>query len=232
MSAITDWQQALTEATFTVLLTIFNFLPTLLAAAVVFIIGLVLARLLKKITINILSSLRLGRLSQVTGLEHFLKKAEVKIQIEELFGNLVKWIIIFVFFITTVNILGLESVSAVLNSILASVPSVLSAAFILTAGVLLAGLVESLVKGSVGQVDIKIGRIAGKFASYIVIIFAILAAVNELGIAQALINILFMGVVAMLALGFGLALGLGAKDLVAKILTEWYEDLKEEMKKK
>ena len=232
MSNITDWQSTFNEASVSVFQTIFSFLPTLLAAVLVFVIGLVLARFLKKLTVRLFSELRLSRLAQMSGLETFLNKAEIKIKIEEILGNLVKWIIIFIFFITAVNILGLQSVSMVLNGILGAIPRVISAAFILTAGILLAGLIESLVKGSVAQIDLKLGRVAGKFASYIVVIFVVLAAINEIGIAQALINSLFIGVVAMLALGFGLALGLGAKDLVAKILNEWYEQLKEEIRKK
>jgi len=231
MTNINNWQQALLDASATVFQVVFSFLPTVIAAIIVFLIGLFLAKFCKGITIKVISGLKLDRLFRKIGLEGFLEKAEVAIKIDEIIGNIVKWIIIFIFFIATVNILGLTSVSAVLNRVLAYVPTVLSAAFIITAGVLLAGVVESLVKGAVAQVDTKIGRISGKFASYLVVIFAILAAVNQLGIAQSLINILFMGVVAMLALGFGLAIGLGAKDLVAEILKEWYENLKKEIKK-
>ena len=79
--------------------------------------------------------------------------------------------------------------------------------------------------------DIKLGRLSGRLASYLVVIFAVMAAINELGIAQSLINTLFMGLVAMLALGFGLAIGLGAKDLVSEILNNWYKDLKKEIRK-
>ena len=63
-------------------------------------------------------------------------------------------------------------------------------------------------------------------------VFTTLAAINELGIAQSLINILFIGFVAMLALGFGLAIGLGTKDLIGEILHEWYRAFKKEIKKK
>jgi hypothetical protein len=232
MAAVSDWQQALLEASSTVLQNIFNFLPSLLAALVVFVVGLLLAKWARKLTVSLLKGIKLDALSEKVGLEKFLEKAEIKIKIEEILGNVVKWVIIFVFFITTVNILGLQSVSAILNSVLAAIPRILSAAFVFTAGVLLAGVVESLVKGAVGQLDIKIGRMSGKFASWLVVIFATLAAINELGIAQSLINILFIGVVAMLSLGFGLAIGLGAKDLVSRILQEWYENLRKEIKKR
>ena len=81
---------------------------------------------------------------------------------------------------------------------------------------------ESLIKGPVSQVDVRISRMLAKIASYLVVVVSALAAVNELGIAQSLINSLFIGVVATLTLGIGLSLGLGGKELVAKMLTDWY----------
>ncbi|HUV47324.1 MAG TPA: hypothetical protein VMW29_04265, partial [Candidatus Bathyarchaeia archaeon] len=66
---------------------------------------------------------------------------------------------------------------------------------------------------------------------YLIVIFASLAAINELKIAQALVNSLFIGFVAMLALGIGLALGLGAKDLVSRVLNEWYDNFRNQVKK-
>ncbi|MEK7513656.1 MAG: mechanosensitive ion channel family protein, partial [Patescibacteria group bacterium] len=65
-------------------------------------------------------------------------------------------------------------------------------------------------------------RLLSRIASYLVVIVAALAAINELGIVQSLINTLIIGVVATLSLGVGLALGLGAKDLVSKMLLDWY----------
>ena len=67
----------------------------------------------------------------------------------------------------------------------------------------------------------------GKLTSYVTVIFATLAAMAELGIAQQFVNALVFGTVGMLALGVGLALGLGSKDLVAELLKEWYKELKQ-----
>ena len=122
--------------------------------------------------------------------------------------------------------MGLSTVSQVLNNILGYIPKVFSAAIVLLAGVLLAGLVESLVKGAVGSVAVSVSRFLGKLASWIVMIFATLAAISELGIAANFINTLITGTIAMLSLGLGLALGLGSKDLVKEILTEWYSGIK------
>ena len=71
----------------------------------------------------------------------------------------------------------------------------------------------------------------GKVASYTVVTITTLAAFSELKIASAFINILFIGFVAMLALGFGLAIGLGAKDVIGQALSDWYKEVKRDLKK-
>ena len=96
---------------------------------------------------------------------------------------------------------------------------------VLFIGVLLAGLVEGLLKGTLKSVDAKSARALGKVGSYLVVTIAIMIAISELGIAKEFIFVLFVGFVAMLSLGFGLALGLGGKNLVGKLLERWYDDI-------
>lgn len=206
-----------------------GFFPNLIAALVVFLVGWIVAGWARTITIKILETLRLSSLIKDTVVQHFLKKADITAKIEETIGSVVKWLIILVFFIAAVNILGLSTVSQVLESILGYIPNVISAALILTIGVLISGFVESLVKGAIGSVDVKAGRLFGKIASYTIVVFASLAAISELRIAQAFINTIFTGFIAMLALGFGLAIGLGAKDLVSRVLNDWYEHFRKDI---
>jgi hypothetical protein len=228
---VVTWQEAFLLALSDTLTNVLSYIPTILAALIVFLIGLILAKWARVLTVKILKTVRLSTLVKKSGFEPFLKKAEIEVKAEEILGGVVRWLIILVFFIATVNLLGLSTVSIVLNSVLGYIPRVISAVLVLTIGVLVAGLIEGVVKGALGQIDVKASRLIAKIASYLVVIFASLAAVNELQIAQTLINSLFIGFVAMLALGVGLAVGLGAKDLVSRILNEWYESFKKEIKK-
>lgn len=230
-SSAINWQDAFLLAVSDTLVNVLSYIPTILAALAVFLIGLIVAKWGKVLTEKILKTIKLSAIVRKSGFEPYLKKAEIKVRVESIFGGIVKWLIILVFFIATLNLLGLSTVSVVLNSILGYIPRVISAVLVLTIGVLLAGLVEGVVKGTLGQVDVKASRLLAKMASYVVVIFAGMAAINELKIAQTLINTLFIGFVAMLALGIGLAIGLGAKDLVAQVLKEWYEEFKKELKK-
>jgi len=228
--AVTTWQEAFLLASSDVLSRLAAFLPSFFGALIVFVFGLVFARWGKALTVKILEALRLSKAVEKTGFENFLKKAEVRLKIEEVFGAVVKWVIILVFSIAAANILGLTAVSLILNNILSYLPRVFSSIIVLVIGVLLAGLVESLIKGVLGPVDIKTSRLFAKIGSYLVIIFAALTAINELGIAQSLVNTLITGFIAMLALGFGLALGLGAKGIVSQALEDWYQGFKKELK--
>lgn len=229
---LNSWQGAVQEALTGVTQGTLYFLPNLLGAILVLIIGILVGNWSKTLIVKTLQALKLESLVKETKFKKFLSKADVTQKIEELIGSIVKWLLMLTFFIAALNILGLTAISALLTSILGYVPNVISAVIVLAIGVLLAGLLESVVKGALASIDIKTSRLMGKVTSYIIITITILVAVSELNIAQSFINIFFIGFVTMLAIGFGLAIGLGSKDLVAKILSEWHTNLKKELKKK
>lgn len=222
LTLVSNWQEAILLAGNNILSRFFVFLPSFFAAILIFLFGLVLGKWVKALVVKILSAVKLDQVLRKAGLDSYLNKADIRGKVEVFFGELIRWLIILVFSMAAVNILGLTTVSAVLNSLLGYIPNIISAVLILTVGVLLAGLVESLIKGAVSQIDVRISRMLAKIASYLVVVVSALAAINELGIAQSLINTLFIGVVATLTLGMGLAIGLGAKELVAKMLMDWY----------
>lgn len=224
------WQQAITNVWSSTIGTTLAFLPNLLGAVLVALIGIIIGNWVRTILIGALQMIRFENLIKNTKFKAFLVKAELTEKLEEVIGSIFKWLIVLTFFIAATNIVGLGAVSAVLSGVLTYIPNVLSAVIVLAIGVLLAGLVESLVKGALASVDLKTSRLMGKVASYTVITIAVLAAFSELKIAESFINILFIGFVAMLTLGFGLAIGLGAKDVVGEILSDWYKDLKKELK--
>lgn len=229
---IQTWQEALVVASSTIVTRLLSFIPNLLGAIVVFLIGWLISGWMRSLVIKMLTAARLQNIVQKTVIEQFIQKAELKGKIEEIVGGLVRWVIIFIFFIAAINILGLSTVSLVLNSILAYIPRVLSAIIILLVGVVLAGAVESIVKGTAGAIDVSTSRLLGKISSWMVMIFAILASISELGIAAQFINTVVIGVVASLSLGFGLALGLGSKDVVGEVLSNWYKELQKDLKRK
>jgi small-conductance mechanosensitive channel len=225
----TAWYNSFAVISTQVLTEVSAFLPKILAALLVLIIGTALAKAAKKIIIRLLEAFRLSKLLKDTPIEHFLANAEFGNKFEEIVGSIFYWLGMLIVLHTTVTILGLDPLSDLLSKVLNYLPNIISAVLVLFFGTLLAGVVESLVKGSIKSIDGRSSRFLGKISSYIVITVTVLAAISELGIAQEFITILFVGFVAMISLGFGLALGLGGQDVVRKMLNAWYEQTVKEV---
>jgi len=218
-----DWQTSLSLGTNYTIAQFAVFLPRIVGALLVFFIGLLVARFIKQLVIKSLENLRISKAVEKTPLELFLANAEFGQKIETIIGNIFYWLFLFVILHTSISLLGLTPLSDVMDQILNYIPHVFSALLIFIFGVLIAGLVESVVKGAMRSIDLNSGRLFAKIASYVVVVVASLAAISELGIATDFIRILFFGVVFTFALGSGLALGLGGQDLIRKILDDWYK---------
>jgi len=232
MFDLTAWQSALGTVVGLTASGILSAIPRVVTSVLTIVLGVILGNWTKTALVKGLGALRLDKLVSDTRFKVFLEKAEISSRTEVVVGTLAKWLVVLVFFIAATNILGLTTVSTLLASILGYIPSVVSAVIVLSIGVFLAGIVEKVVKGALASIDIETSRLMGKMASYLVVTTALLAAFSELKIAASFINILFIGVVAMLSLGLGLALGLGAKDLVSQLLTDWYKGLRRDLDKK
>lgn len=223
-------QQALVSALGGVVNTLIGFVPRLIVAIIVLLSGIIVGNWLKSLIKSLLNAMNFASIAKGSALEKFLTKAEIKVKVEEILGEAVRLIIIYIFLIAAVNTLGLTTVSQFLSTILNYTPKIISAIFILVLGVIAAGFVESVVKGALVGFDVATGRLMGKISSYALVIFSALVAIGELGIAESFINTLFIGFIATLSLGMGLAFGLGAKDLVAQMLADWYRKVKREIK--
>lgn len=225
MNAFSSWQTALLVSWGEVWTSFVRILPSLLGAIVVFAIGLILAYWVKRLLVQGLRMVQLEKLTGMVGVDRYLAKAEIKLTFVELLGTIVEWIIVLVFFLAVVDILGLSAVSMVLAQVLGYIPNVLAAALIFAAGYFVARLVDSLVRGALVSVDHDLARPVGKLARWVILLVTFFAAVDQLQIARGLISTFFQGLTYTVVLIVGLSVGLGAKDLVAKILTDWYEKI-------
>ncbi len=227
---LTNWKDIFGTASTQMIQDFVSFLPRLFASLFIFIIGLLIANWSRSLTLKSFGLFEFSFLTKNKKIKKFLTKAEVTQKIEEIIASLVKWLVLLVFFIASLNVLGLTTISNLLYQIIAYLPNILSAVVVLALGVLLAGFMESLVKGALASIDLKTSRLMGKITSYVTITVAILIAISELNIAQNFINIIFIGFVSTLSLGIGLAIGLGGKDLVSQILNDWYQSFKQDVK--
>jgi len=230
--SLTNLQDTITLTTTNVLTSLFSYLPRLLAAFLIFIFGIAIARWIRGLILRGLNQFRLSYGIEKTPIAAFLKNAEVTTKIEVILAEIVYWILLLIVLYTSISLLGLTAVADILNRILAYIPHIFSAVIIIFAGILLAGLAETVVKGAVKSIDNRSsGRLLATLTSYLIVVIAIMAGVSELGIAQQFITTLFTGLIASITIALGLAFGLGSKDVVAKVMDEWYSNLKKDMKK-
>ncbi|MGC9343815.1 MAG: mechanosensitive ion channel family protein [Bacteroidales bacterium] len=225
MRNINTWQDFLITSWSQVWSSFLKVFPSILGAIVIFSIGLIVAVWVKKLVVELLKLFRLDKLTKSSGVDKYLKKAEIKYSTIELIGIVFQWLIILIFFLTSVDILGLSAVSDVLSDVLAFVPNVIAAALILAAGYIIADVVNGLVRGMLVSVDHDLAKPVGKLARWLIIVIAFFAAVDQLQIAQGLISTFFQGLTYTIVLVVGLSVGLGAKDLVSKVLNDWYEKI-------
>jgi hypothetical protein len=220
------WQQSLLSAWGDLVTRVILFLPSFFGAIIVFVIGILVANWLSKLTGHVLRLVKFSALTQTAGLDKFLKKADINYDTSGLISLFVKWFVILVFFMATTNILGLTAVASVINNLISYIPNVITAALIIAGGMFVANISEGLVRGALTSIDHSQAKSLSRFARWAILVVAILAGINELKIAQSLVTTFFQGLTWTLTLSVGLAIGLGTKDLIAQILKDWYERLK------
>jgi hypothetical protein len=199
--------------------------PKILLAIIVFIIGWIIAGTLAKLVTAGIDALKLDRLFANVGANEALSRAGWRLHIGAVIGWLVKWLIVLAFFIASVNILGLTQVSVFLGDILSYIPQIIIAVLVLVAGTLVADFVRKLVSGSAAIANVRSARMIGTIAYYAIWILAIVTALDKLGIFGYFGQILFTGLVFMLALALGLSFGLGGKEAAGRWVNRFAEDI-------
>lgn len=192
------------------------FLPSFLSGIAILLIGLILSAILKKVLISLFRFIRLDTILEKTGL---MVKSEVRIW-EEVLTEILKWTVVIIFLIPTLEVWNLSQATNVINQFLFYLPNVIVAVIIGFVGLVAANLGHDLVKHSVKTIGATSANTLAVFTKWLTIFFTVLVVLNQLGVAQDLIRILFTGIVAMLALAGGLSFGLGGKEIAREVLEE------------
>jgi len=205
---------------------VIGFIPLLFGAIIVFLIGWVVSMAVGKLVEQVIRALKVDMLLQKLDFEKALERAGVKLNAGAFIGGLVKWFLVIVFMLASVNILGerFKPISDFLVSVLQYLPNVIVAALILVIAALVADTAEAIVRGSVGALGMKVSP-AAVLTRWAIWIFAVIAALLQLGVAAVLLQTVVTGVVAMMALAFGLAFGLGGRDAAADVITKMRQDI-------
>ena len=198
------------------------FLPNLFGGLLILVVGLLIGGIVKQLIMTVVTFSKIDLLFHKTKL---IKKEEVKVWAEVL-SEILKWMLIVVFLVPALEVWGLSRATTVVNQILFYLPNVVVAVVIAFVGILASNLTSDLVRHSVKTMGSTASNSLAVFTRGTIMFFTVLVVLNQLGVAQDLIRILFTGIVAMLSIAGGLAFGLGGKELAKELLDELKSKLK------
>lgn len=196
-----------------------KFVPNLVVAVVIFLIGWFLGDLLGKVVSQIIRSIKVDHALRTVSADSFLKRAGFNLDSGAFLGGLVEWFVVIVFLVASFDVLGLTQVNTFLQQVaLFYLPQVIVAALIVLVAAVIAEAMQKVVTGAAAAAGIRSANFAGKIAHWSIWIFGILTALFQLGVAATFIQTLFTGVVVAIAIALGLAFGLGGQDAAARAI--------------
>ncbi len=226
---INTWGAVFTTSLQSLWMGFIAFVPNLIIAIIVFIIGWMVGSVVGKALAQVIDALKINKAFESAGANKMMERAGMKLNVGGFIGGLVKWFIIVVFLMTSLEVLHLTQVNDFLREVVLNyLPNVIIAALILIVATVVADAMKKVVTGSAKAANVRSANLLGTITRYAIWIFAFIIALSELGIAAQFMQVLFTGLIAMLAIAGGLAFGLGGKDAAARSI----ENMRGEMSSK
>jgi len=231
MNLVQITSNALNQAFGDLLSGVISFVPLLIAALVVLVLGWIISVGIGRLVEDILQRVKFNQVFERGNWKEALEKADLKMDPAGFVGAIFKWVLVIVFLLAAVEILGFEQFADFLVGVLLYLPNVIVAALIFVVAVIIADIVEKLVRAAVEGAKVGHAQLIGSAVKWFIWIFAIFSALLQLNIAvlpvQVLIQTFVQGIGYGMALAVAIAFGLGGKEQAAEIL----RDLKSKMQK-
>jgi len=193
-----------------------SYIPQLIGALVILIVGYIVAKILQAVVGRVLQAVGFDRWMERGGIKQFFDRAETNQTPHSILGKLVFWFVFIIAITMAADALGIPQVSAVLAQLIAYIPNIIAAILILILAALLANFLAGIVRGATGS------DMLSSIARYAIIVYAVFAALTQLGIAVQLTANTFLIVLGAVALAAALAFGIGGREVARDILEKAY----------
>jgi small-conductance mechanosensitive channel len=221
-TTVSDWGDAMMASLTGAMALFFAAIPKIIGFAIILIVGWFVASLVARAVGHILRAIHFNNLARRSGISDFVQRMGLETDASGFVAEIVKWFIRLITLVVAFDALGLPAVSDVLRQLLLWLPNLVVAIVVLVIGGIAANALASVVRASTSEAGFSNPDMLAKVARVAVWAFAIVVAVNQLGIAQTLVNTLFMAVVGAAALALGLAFGLGGRETAGEVVRRWY----------
>jgi len=221
---VTNWGEAVLVSITAALMALLSFLPALIGALILVIIGWWLGSVLGRVVEGLLNRVGFEHAMDRTGVTGFISRTGAgTMRTSHVIGEIVKWFVRLIFLELAAQALHLTAVTTLLNGIVLWIPNLVVALIIVLLGFVLAQFVGRVLRSTLSRSGMRNGDIMATIAEYGIIGLAVVTALNQIGVATTIITILFGGIVLALALAAGLAFGLGGRETAAEIWSQSYE---------
>jgi hypothetical protein len=192
-----------------------------------FLVGWLIAVIVGRLVSQAIKVVRLDVALRSAGFDKVVERAGFSLNSGNFIGALVKWFLIVVVLVASLDIIGLQAVTGYLSEVVLNyLPKVIVAALILLVSVVIADTIHKLVVSSAKAAGLTSAHLLGEIAKWAIWIFAFMFALSQLQILNAFIKPLFIGIIAAISLGLGLAFGLGGRDAAARTIEKVRENLR------
>jgi mechanosensitive ion channel-like protein len=199
-----------------------EFVPKLVLAVIIAVVGWLIAKAVRLAVIKALRSINFHVLTERAGMDSFLQQGGTRADTTSILGGLIYWLVILAALILAFNSLGLAHVTSLLERIALFIPRVIVGVVILAFGAYFASFIDHVVTTYSKNVDLPDARLLGRLARYAVIMFVALIALDQLDIGGNIIRESFLIILAGIVLGLALAFGLGGQHWAAALLERWW----------
>ncbi len=195
-----------------------TWIPRLVGALALLILGWVVARIGQFILTGLLRRVGMDRLAERVGATRLLTNAGFDPSFSHQFSRVVYWLVLLVFILASAESLGLPGVAETFSGLLAYLPHVLAAALILLLGGLVARVVGEAVGALVTQAGAEAGSLLGQAVRYVLLILVVILAIEQLGVETALLVDVAVVIVAASALALAISFGIGSRELARNVM--------------
>lgn len=194
-----------------------SYLPNVIGALVILVVGWLVAALLRKVAGKALRAFGLDVVSERVGITDILLRGGLRKRPSELIGWLIYWLILFSTLVTTFNALGLEMASVLLQSIVTYIPHLLIALLLLGLGFFASRYIDTLVTATAAAFDLPAPDAWGRAAQGLILFITGVVALGELGISTRIVNLSFLVLLAVAGMAAAVACGLGTRRVVEQL---------------
>jgi hypothetical protein len=205
-----------------VLLQFGAFLPRLILALFILLVGWMLAKAIRLLVVKALRAINFYVLTERAGIDRFLSQGGIRMDTIGILGTLIYWLVVLASIMVAFNSLGLTNVTELVGRVTLFIPKVIVAVLILALGAYFARFIENTILAYSRNIGLEDAEFLGRFARYAVLVFVVMIALEQVDVASELVRQSFLIILAGVVFALALAFGLGAQHRVAELMEKWW----------